>query len=616
MIELTDGAILSLMTGIGNPDYDKAAGMIYTDRLLGDQELLNAYRNTGLARKIVDIPALDAFRRWRDWQADAEQITKIENEEKRLNLQTKMIEGLRNARLWGGNAVYIGMKDKRPAMELIPEKVNQGDLLYLTVIPRRELSPGELNDDPTSEDYGKPIYYEVTNGKTLMRIHPSRLVRFIGNPHPDPWLAPGATYGWGDSVLQSVFTDLQNMDGTAANIASLVFEANVDVFSIPRLMEQFSNKVYRDKLMNRLREANMGKGIARALVRDSEEEYERISANFAGLPDVLEKFMTMVSAAADIPMTRLFGTSAKGLSATGEGDMKNYYDKIETVQSLELTPAMNILDKVLIRSALGAAASDEIFYTWAELEQMSEKEKAEIGKSHADTAAVLINTGLFMGEELREVVGNQMIETGFYPGLADKLKENGNELPEFDLERRTAEANTTLAEKTAKEGPKPKTPTKDAAPRTLYVYRPVLNGEAIAQHYKDQGVTAVYDPSSMHVTIVYSKQPLDWMKIDESWEKTLTVVGGARLTEKFGPEENVLVLLFKSGSLDYRHQSIMEAGASDDWGDYQSHISISIEGAELDISKIEPWKGPIEFGPEVWEEIDLDGDWTKKVKTS
>lgn len=458
---INDTALLSFLTGIGNPEIDKASSLYYQNREFSDQTLMNAYRNSALAKKIVNIPADDAFREWRDWQAEQEQITEIENLENGLRLQPKLIESLRNARLFGGSAIYIGLKDKRPQAELIPEKVKQGDLLYLTVLPRREINPGPLIEDPTALDYGKPEWYEVTNGRSFMRIHPSRLVRFVGNPHPDPWLCGGANYGWGDSILQAVYTDLQNMDGTAANIASLVFEANVDVFAIPRLMENFSNKVYRDKLMNRLAEANAGKSITRSLIRDSEEEFERNTISFAGLPEVLQQFMTLVSAAADIPMTRLFGTSPGGLNSTGEGDMDNYYNHVKSVQENILTPEIHILDEVIKRSALGDGVSDEIFYEWSPLEQTSEKERAEIGKMNAETAQILTSTGLFMPEELRGVVGNQLVESGFYPGLAEKLLENGDELDEFDLERRTAEAATQTAEKVAKEPiQKPKPPVK------------------------------------------------------------------------------------------------------------------------------------------------------------
>ena len=53
----------------------------------------------------VDIPALDATRRWRAWQADKAQIEKIEAEEVRLDLRAKVKQAMTRARLFGGAAM-------------------------------------------------------------------------------------------------------------------------------------------------------------------------------------------------------------------------------------------------------------------------------------------------------------------------------------------------------------------------------------------------------------------------------------------------------------------------------------------------------------------------------
>ena len=59
-----------------------------------------------------------------------------------------------------------------------------------------------------------------------------------------------------------------------------------------------------------------GKGINGALLMDAEDTYDQKTASFATLPDIIDRFMQMVSAASGVPMTRLFGISAAGLNAT------------------------------------------------------------------------------------------------------------------------------------------------------------------------------------------------------------------------------------------------------------------------------------------------------------
>lgn len=604
----TTDSLRSLITGMGDPTLDKSASTFYTERLLSDQQLHAAYRNTWLAKKIVNIPALDALRKWRHWQADQVQITAIEAEERRLGLQQKLLQCKTLARLWGGAVIFIGDGgDAKTPWD--PTTVKKGGLKYLTVMSRREVASKELDQDPESPTYGWPVEYMVTNGRAFTDIHPSRMVIQIGDPLPDPWTTYNASQGWGDSVLQAIFNAITNADSTAANIASLVFEANVDVFKIQDLMEHMSSAPYRQKLIDRFTLANIGKSVTRSLITDSDEEYERKQIAFTGLPDVLQQFLIIVSGAADIPLTRLLGQSPSGLNSTGEHDMKNYYDRIGSIQTLEIGPALYNLDEALIRSALGNRP-DEIFYKWAELEQMSEKERAEIGKLKGDTATALVNTGLFMPEEMREVVGNQLVEDGFYPGLGDLLKKNGEDLPEFDLERRAAEAGVK-----ALENPEPKQPVADATPRSLYMRRDVLNGAEIAKWYKDQGVPEVYAPEAMHVTVVYSKKSMDWMEMGAPWDARIEIEGGPRIMEKFGDAGDVLVLLFASHELKWRHELAKELGASSDFPDYQPHISISLRGSEVDLINVKPWQGPILLGPEVYEEIDDSKDWREKVVT-
>lgn len=588
-------SLRSLTSGMGDPARDKMATVFHQDRILDDQMLLAAYRNSWIARKIVDIPALDSLRKGRDWQAEQKDITRIEQEEKRLGLWQKLLECKIKARLWGGAAIVIGSLNDDYSEPFDFEKVGKSGIPYLTVMIRNQLTANELSDDPVSEFYGKPSYYSVSGqGGQFVQIHPSRLVVQIGSPHPDPWNAVASSHGWGDSVLQHVYDAMMNTESTASNIASLIFEANVDSFGIPDLMEKLSTTEYEQKLLNRLILAATGKSVSKALVHDTDETYQRHSASFANLDQVMQSFLLMISGAADIPLTRFLGQTPSGLSSTGEGDMKNYYDRIQSMQELEIAPALWRLDEALIRSALGTRP-DEIFYNWAPLEQLNEKEMSEIGLKSAQSAEILTRTGLFDVEELRSAVSNQLIENGFYPGLADTMEETGEFNPDLG-------GDDTF---------------NDATPRTLYLRRDVVNAAEIIKHYQDQGVKGVYKPEALHSTIIYSKKPIDWMKFGEPWDAQLEInEGGPRLHEMFGDMNDILVLAFASNELNWRNRRARDLGAQFDFDDYQPHISISLKAGDVDLKTLKPWTGKIILGPEIYEEIDDTVDWKEKVKAN
>lgn len=508
------------------------------------------------------------------------------------------------ARLWGGAALFIGTGEQNLMEPLNVDRMGKGGIKYLTVLSRRDVTAGPIEQDVLSEFHGKPSYYEVTgaSGAAMVRIHPSRMAIFVGAPHGDALLDVGLNQGWGDSMLEAVYSAMKNADATAANIASLVFEANVDVFRIPDFMASLSDPTYQTRLIDRFTLASMAKGINKALILDKDEEYDRKTIAFATLPEVMQSFLQMAAGAADIPVTRLLGQSPAGMSATGESDMLNYYDRINSIQTLEMGPALYRLDECLIRSALGTRPK-EIYYSWSPLKQMSEKEIAEIGKMTAETVQIVSTAGIYTPEELRKVTTNAFVELGAFPGI-DQAVADTDAAGGFDL----GETETEEEEDTS---PAQRQQTADAAPRTLYLRRDVLNVSEIKAWAKAQGFDTVQD--GLHVTIIHTRSQLDWIKVGEDYwgenGKITIAEGGPRLMERFG---EAIVLQFASSRLTWRHEDIKRMGAETDYPEYQPHITITWAMPEgMDLSKVDPYRGKIELGPEVFEEV--NDDWKSKV---
>jgi hypothetical protein len=143
--------------------------------------------------------------------------------------------------------------------------------------------------------------------------------------------------------------------------------------------------------------------------------------------------------------------------------------------------------------------------------------------------------------------------------------------------------------------------TKDTAPRTLYVSRKLMNVGDVKAWAQEQGFKSIL--SDLHVTIVYSKTAVDWMKMGQSGQPKLTIdEGGPRQMEQFGPN-GAVVLAFQSFELSYRNETMMDAGCTSDFPEYQPHMTISFKGAPEEVSSIEPYQGELVFGPEIFAEI-------------
>src|SRR5690348_591449 len=162
ILQFARDSLTNLVSRMGT-DRDKAAASYYTAPVLDDAQLLNAYRGAWLPRKIVDIPAFDSVRAWRDWQAEGKEIEPIEAEENRLQVRAKVLEARVKARLWGGAAIHIGVGDADLAEPLDVENVGKAGIKYLTVLTRRQLKAGEIERDVASEFYGRPKDYILTS---------------------------------------------------------------------------------------------------------------------------------------------------------------------------------------------------------------------------------------------------------------------------------------------------------------------------------------------------------------------------------------------------------------------------------------------------------------------
>jgi len=154
---------------------------------------------------------------------------------------------------------------------------------------------------------------------------------------------------------------------------------------------------------------------------------------------------------------------------------------------------------------------------------------------------------------------------------------------------------------------------KKMEPRPLYVRRDVLNAAELISWAKEQGFTTCLPPEQMHVTICYSKNPVDWMAADGAWNqddkgRMFVGPGGPRALSEFN--KGAVVLEISSYELQWAHDRFINIGATYDWGDYKPHITLTYsKPADLDLSKITAFTGRITLGPEIFEEIDLDDAW-------
>jgi hypothetical protein len=276
-----------------------------------------------------------------------------------------------------------------------------------------------------SPGYGEPRYYELMSpSQGMVRIHPSRLVTFWGDSDPQDMVFGKR----GRSVLEAAFPAVKRHDGTVANVAGLVYEARVDVITVPGLGELLADPEQGKAILDRFRlmatmKGNNGMVLLSGTTNKDvpSETWEQKDTTFATLPDIIEKAQEEVSAAAKIPRAILFGASSGGLGSTGDMELSAYYDYIGSIQKNDIEPNMSILDECLIRSALGNRPAD-LWYTWSSLWQTSDKERAEIADKLTTSAERMIRMGM-SPDVVFEPLVSALVEAGTFPGLEASLAE-------------------------------------------------------------------------------------------------------------------------------------------------------------------------------------------------
>lgn len=618
----TDG-MANVAAGLGAVN-QKTAGNIYHN-VSDPAQLEAAYRGSTWFGKIVDIPATDAVRNWRQWQGTPDQIEAIENEEKRLLVKHKMRDALIMMRLYGGSVIVPSGLPGDTQKELLPTQFRKGMIKGLTLLSRHQITTEGTDSNIMSPWFGHPLFYVFNNPDGgQVKLHPSRVVRFSGRRFTHQNTGDD---GWGDSIWLRLADAISNSETATATLTLLLTEAKIDVVRMPDLVANMATEADEVALMRRFTIATQLKSVANTLVLDKDDEYEQKHVQFASIPDSVMLLLQVLCGAAEMPMTKLLGTMAKGLSNGGDVDLKNYYDNVKSDQELDLDPAMTLFNQMLIGSAIGSVPAG-IWHEWRPLYSMSEKEEAEVEGLYAKAAESLVNTGLIAPDVLAEAVTDRMVNSGSWPALesamaASKQKaeevlrgERGFEPSEAEkaaLEAANGNEPGAEGEDDPEEAPARRKAANDAAPRTLYVHRPLLNADEVRAWAIEQGFTSTVD--DMHVTVAFSRQTLDWMRVEGDWnsnEKGEVTVppGGVRLVEALG-DEGAIVLMFTSSNLSWRHEQILRAGASWDHESYQPHVTITLKAAGLDLSTVTPFRGELRFGPEVFEE--LNEKWITKV---
>jgi phage-related protein (TIGR01555 family) len=394
----------NLLTGLGSR-IDKTKGNVSVfDRIISDEELEATYLDDGLGTNIVNMMPEDMFREgWEYTFQDLDELKAKELSEKyntvmeAIEAPEKLEEGTDWARLYGGAIILIGALDGGD-LEKPLRPANIKTFEYLRIIDRTDISFDkiEFQFDPLKPRYGLPEYYPVSFKRSKMgladmkRVHHSRVIEVHGERVPagaTKTLTDEQRY-WGVSVLQRVYRRLEILGTSVGSIGALLNEISIGKYKFKDLASILEMPNGDRLIKKRVELMDLCKSVFRSMYFDADEDYIRETLQLGGVDDVLYIVMMLVSADTGYPITRLFGVSPAGMNATGESDMRNYYDKVRSRQQRLLKPMLLRIVQIISEWQ----GLSEPFIEFRPLKQMSEKEQAELEKLQADKDQVVATT--------------------------------------------------------------------------------------------------------------------------------------------------------------------------------------------------------------------------------
>lgn len=392
----------NLWAGLQGPSDKTQMTELGDVEVLVDEQLTNMWAGEGLGKKIVSKPADDMVKNWFTIPEDNENSLTKELFSPKLKTKWNVNKALYWMRLYGGSIIVMGIKDGRRLS--MPVNINNiKDIQWLRVYPRTRVrfDTFELIKDPNSIMFEEPQHFWVQKDSGgRFKVHRSRCLVFHGEPIPDKTIDFNIdSIYWGMSILQAVWFRLSNLGAIERSIVNLMLEAVIGKYKIANLMELLAEKDYK-AIMNRIENINKSKSIVNGVLLGPDEDYTRDSANMAGIPDIIDRFMMMLSAVTEIPVTILFGRSPAGENATGESDLTNYYDMIKARQEYQVFYQLQEL--VIMINEYVKATTDFPMIKFNPVRIPTATEIIEVKKKQAEIDKIYLDTGVLTPEDVQK----------------------------------------------------------------------------------------------------------------------------------------------------------------------------------------------------------------------
>ena len=128
-----------------------------------------------------------------------------------------------------------------------------------------------------------------------------------------------------------------------------------------------------------------------------------MQTSLSELSNLLSNYQDQLCIPSRITNLKLLGNAPAGLNASGESELSTWHETVSGYQDGNLRRPLENIFKIIQLSEFGEIKED-IYFEFKPLDEISEKERAEITKIRVDAVAVAADSQLVSSEEARDAL--------------------------------------------------------------------------------------------------------------------------------------------------------------------------------------------------------------------
>ncbi len=354
---------------------------------LSDGCLRDIFKDSGIGYSAVGRVVDDAYRK--GFTTD-DALMKQFND---LNGKKKFKEAQMWGRLFGGSIIVMliadGATELREPLNTSKAKTVEG----LHVYDRTRVTVMEKYTDPLDPKFEQPKIYNVATESQTMIVHESRVIRF-GGVLTD-YETKQQNRDWDNSAMQPVYNQLLSLFSNIKSGEQIMDEFITGILKMKNLASLSRTKEGIKNVHKRLDIVDQTKSNENTVVIDGEEEYSKHISSISGFNELLEGNYSMVAGSCRpmMPQTILFGRSPGGQNATGESDLRLWYDAVASYQIDEVEPRLREFFDII-------AKNDSYEIEFNKVYEMTELEEAEILDKNMTAYQKAVTAQIYSPEEV------------------------------------------------------------------------------------------------------------------------------------------------------------------------------------------------------------------------